>query len=40
VNAQVFGVKSHEMRGHEAAKWREAVSHPYEEDKCQRSEIS
>jgi hypothetical protein len=37
VNAQVFGVKSHETRGHEAAKWREAVSHPSKEDRCQRS---
>jgi hypothetical protein len=37
VNAQVFGVKSRETRGHEAAKWREAVSHPSQEDRCQRS---
>jgi hypothetical protein len=30
VNAQVFGVKIHETRGHEEAKWREVVSHPSE----------
>jgi hypothetical protein len=37
VNTQVFGVKRREMQGHEAAKWREAVSHPSEEDRWQRS---
>jgi hypothetical protein len=37
VNAQVFGVKSHETRGHEAVKWREAMSCPSKEDRCQRS---
>lgn len=30
VNAQVFGVKSHETRGREAAKWRKAVNRPSE----------
>jgi hypothetical protein len=40
VNAQVFGVKSRKMRGHEATKWREAVSRPSKEDRCQISEIS
>jgi hypothetical protein len=37
VNTQVFGVKSRETRGHEAAKWREAVSHPSEKDRWKRS---
>jgi hypothetical protein len=37
VNAQVFGVKSRETRGHEVAKWREAVSRPSEEDRWKRS---
>jgi hypothetical protein len=37
VNAQVFGIKSRETRGHEAAKWREAVDRPSEEDRSQRS---
>jgi hypothetical protein len=37
VNAQVFGVKSRETRGREAAKWREAVSRPSKEDRWQRS---
>jgi hypothetical protein len=37
VNAQLFGVKSHETRGHKEAKWREAVSRTSEEDRCQRS---
>jgi hypothetical protein len=40
VNAQVFGVKSRETRGHEATKWQEVVSHPFEEDRCQILEIS
>jgi hypothetical protein len=37
VNAQVFGVKSHETRGHKEEKWREAVSRTSEEDRCHRS---
>jgi hypothetical protein len=37
VNAQVFGVKSRETRGREAAKWREAVSRPSKEDRWKRS---
>jgi hypothetical protein len=40
VNAQVFGVKIRETRGHEATKWREVVSRPSEEDRWKRSVIS
>jgi hypothetical protein len=36
VNAQVFGVKSRETRGHEEAKWREARSRPSEGDRWRR----
>jgi hypothetical protein len=36
VNAQVFGIKSCKTRGHKAAKWREAMSHPSKEDRWTR----
>jgi hypothetical protein len=37
VNTQVFGVKSHEMRGHEAVKWQEDLERPSEKERWRRS---